>query len=73
LIEQLRAANRQSGLRLRRLGEASGVGADRLSRFLRGQRGLTLEAAEKICHCLRLKLTKGRGQAQANGRKHGIP
>ena len=69
MIEQLRTAIRQSGLSLRRLGETSGLGADRLSRFLRGERGLTLEAAEKICLCLGLKLAKGRGSAQADGGK----
>ena len=56
LIAQLREAIRQSGQSLNQLGAACGVGRDRLSRFLRAERGLTVEAAEKICRALRLRL-----------------
>jgi len=60
LVEQLRNAIRASGESLNQLGERCGVGRDRLSRFLRGQRDLTLEAAEKIAEALGLQLTGGR-------------
>jgi hypothetical protein len=43
---------------LNQLEKASGVGADRLSQFLRGERNLTLTAAEKICSVLGLHLIK---------------
>jgi transcriptional regulator with XRE-family HTH domain len=57
LVEQLRDAIRGSGQSLNQLSHACGVGRDRLSRFLRGERGLTLDAAEKICRTLRLELS----------------
>ncbi len=55
--EQLRKAIRESGQTLNQIGRSSGVGADRLSRFLRGQRDLTLTGAEKICDALGLQLS----------------
>ena len=48
LVEQLREGIRQSGQSLNQFACASGVGSDRLSRFLTGKRDLTLEAAEKL-------------------------
>ncbi len=56
LVEQLREAIRKSGRSLYRLGKDSGVGSDQLSRFMRGDRTLTLPAAEKICRVLNLEL-----------------
>jgi transcriptional regulator with XRE-family HTH domain len=57
LVEQLREAIRRSGQSLNQLSAACGVGRDRLSRFMRGERDITLGAAEKICLALHLKLT----------------
>jgi transcriptional regulator with XRE-family HTH domain len=57
LKEQLREAIRQSGQSLNQLSKACGVGNDRLSRFMRGERGLTIDAVERICEALRLRLT----------------
>lgn len=56
VVEQLREAIRQSGESLNHLGKRSGVDSARLSRFMRGQRGLTLTAAEKLCDALGLLL-----------------
>jgi hypothetical protein len=56
LIGQLKEAIQASGKSLYRLGKESTVGPDRLSRFMRGERSLTLDAAEKLCDVLRLKL-----------------
>jgi transcriptional regulator with XRE-family HTH domain len=56
LVEQLREAIRQSGRTLTELGAASGVGKDRLSRFLRGERDLTGDAISKVCRALGLRL-----------------
>jgi len=64
LVEQLRAAIRDSGESLNGLGARSGVGADRLSRFLRGKRDLTLKAAEKIANALGLQLVGGEGASK---------
>ena len=57
LIGQIKEAIRDSGKTLYRIGKESSVGPDRLSRFMRGERSLSLEAAEKICEALGLRLT----------------
>jgi DNA-binding phage protein len=77
LVEQLREAVRQSGQSLNQLSAACGVGRDRLSRFLRGRRDLTLTAAEKVCRALGLRLAAdpdappaaARGPKQGKGNK----
>lgn len=56
LVGQLREAIQGSKMSLNELARQCGVGPDRLSRFVRGQRDLTLEAAEKICDTLGLRL-----------------
>jgi len=56
LTEQLRHAIRQSGLSLNEIARTSGVGADRLSRFMRGQRDLTLRAADKLFSVFHLRV-----------------
>jgi hypothetical protein len=56
---QLRQAIRGSGRSLNQLSIASGIGRDRLSRFVRGERGLGLDAAERLCEALGLRLTGG--------------
>jgi transcriptional regulator with XRE-family HTH domain len=56
VVEQLRDAIRQDGRSLNQIGKASGVDAARLSRFMRGERDLTLEAADKVCQVLHLRL-----------------
>lgn len=57
LKEQMREAIRQSGQSLNRLSSFCGIGRDRLSRFVRGERGIGLDAAEKLCAALGLRLT----------------
>jgi hypothetical protein len=56
LGNQLRDAIRRSGRSLSRLGNAARVDAARLSRFLRGERDLTLTAAAQLCCVLGLRL-----------------
>jgi transcriptional regulator with XRE-family HTH domain len=56
VVEQLRDAIRDSGRSLNQLSAVCGIGRDRLSRFPRGERDLTLSAAEKMCNALRLQL-----------------
>ncbi len=58
LLEQIREAIRGSGLSLNRLEQLSGVGNDRLSRFMRSERDLTGAAIEKLCKALRLNLVQ---------------
>jgi len=54
--EQLRRAVRGCGLSLNQLAKESGVHQAQLSRFLRGERSLRLEAADKLCAYLGLRL-----------------
>jgi transcriptional regulator with XRE-family HTH domain len=73
LVSQLRDAIRQSGQSLNQLSLACGVGRDRLSRFMRGERGLTLEAAEKVCRVLRLGLAPEGQTPKARPRRKRPP
>ncbi len=66
LIRQLREVIRNSGQSLNQLARASGIGPDQLSRFLRGERTLTLPAVAKVCDALGLELTR-RTPAEATG------
>jgi transcriptional regulator with XRE-family HTH domain len=70
LVEQLRQAIRSSGESLNQLGERSGLDSARLSRFMRGERDLTLSAAEKLCDVLGLHLAGGK---VAKRRQKGKP
>jgi DNA-binding phage protein len=63
LVEQLRNAIVASGRSLNQLSKETGVGADRLSRFVRGQRDLVLSAAERVCRALDLHLAGGNESA----------
>ena len=56
LVNQLRDAIRRSGQSLNQLSKTTGVGSDRLSRFMTGKRDLTLSAVERICDVLHLYL-----------------
>jgi hypothetical protein len=56
LREQLKEAIRQSGQSLYLLAQATGIDTGRLSRFLRGERGLSFEALEKIWTVLDLRI-----------------
>jgi len=71
LVEDLIGAIRASGLSLSQLGRTSGVDAGRLSRFVRGERNLSLEAAAKLCRALNLQLapTGRRSSAKSTGPK----
>jgi transcriptional regulator with XRE-family HTH domain len=64
MVEQLREAIRDSGQSLNQLAKTCGVGPDRLSRFLRGQRDLTFEAASRVCEALHLELTPQPGRPE---------
>ena len=64
MVGQLKEAIRQSGYTLAGLEEAADLPRGQLSRFMRGERTLTLPVAERICRVLGLKLT-------AEGRQEG--
>jgi transcriptional regulator with XRE-family HTH domain len=59
LVDQLKEAIRNSGQTLYQLSKASGVPSPQLSRFVRGERTITLPVAEKICRALNLRLAPG--------------
>jgi transcriptional regulator with XRE-family HTH domain len=56
LVESLREAIRNSGMSISELGRKAGVSQPQLSRFLNGERTLTLPAAAKVCQTLGLRL-----------------
>ncbi len=60
LTEQLREFISGSGRNLKELGQASGVDPSQLSRFMRGERGLTTESLDKLCGVLGLRLARER-------------
>ena len=67
LVEQIRNAIRDSGQSLNQLSKLCGVDSGRLSRFMRGERELSLGAAEKVCQALHLSLAQLPGQAPPPG------
>ena len=56
VVHQLQNAIRASGLSLNELGRRTGVSEGQLSRFLRGDRTLTLPAAARVCLYFGLEL-----------------
>lgn len=64
---QLRDAILSSGRSLNQLGQAAGVNDAQLSRFMRGERTLTLETVGRLCQVLGLRFcpTEDAGQAEA--------
>jgi DNA-binding phage protein len=59
LVAQLLNAIHASGQTLTELSKSSGVSLPQLSRFVRGQRTLTLPNVEKVCEALGLHLAGG--------------
>jgi transcriptional regulator with XRE-family HTH domain len=58
LAEQLRRAVRDSGLSLNQLAHKAGLDSGRLSRFMRGERDLTLDGSTKLCGVLGLEFCR---------------
>src|SRR5262249_19080081 len=56
VTDQLREAIKQSGESLNQLAGRTGVDRARLSRFVRGERGLSLAAVDELCRVLGLRL-----------------
>jgi transcriptional regulator with XRE-family HTH domain len=70
LVEQIRIAIRESGRSLNQLSKDCGVGRDRLSRFVRGERGMGLDALERLCQTLGLRIVGSEHPpAKGKGRK----
>lgn len=56
LVDQLRQAIQKSGLTLNEIERRCGVSHAALSRFMRGERSLTLPVVAKLCQVLGLRL-----------------
>lgn len=56
LSSVLRSAILESGLPLQRIADATGVQRASLSRFVRGERTLRLDMADKLAHYFKLTL-----------------
>jgi transcriptional regulator with XRE-family HTH domain len=69
LIAKLQQAMRNSGKSLNQLSREAGVSVPQLSRFVLGERTLTLPAAEKLCAALHLDLVI-REEMPAKKRRH---
>jgi transcriptional regulator with XRE-family HTH domain len=61
LPARIRRAIQESGRSLNQLGQLAGLDHARLSRFVRGERDLTLSAAGRLCEVLGLELTDRKG------------
>jgi transcriptional regulator with XRE-family HTH domain len=59
LAEPIRSAIRRDGRSLNQIAQATDVSEGVLSRFMRGERDITLGTAEKLCKLLGLKLKEG--------------
>jgi transcriptional regulator with XRE-family HTH domain len=57
MVGFIRQAIAKSPLTLLELGQRAGVNASQLSRFVRGERGLSLAVAAQLCEALGLELT----------------
>jgi DNA-binding phage protein len=60
LVEELRQAIRNCGQTEYRVAKESGLAQPVLNRFLRGERGVSLETAAKVCQYLGLHLAPAR-------------
>jgi transcriptional regulator with XRE-family HTH domain len=58
LADQLRQAIRDSGITIYKLSQESGVHRSQLSRFLHGERDLSLAVSDKICGVLGVQFCK---------------
>jgi transcriptional regulator with XRE-family HTH domain len=72
LVEKIREAIRDCGLSHNELARKSGVSQPQLSRFLTGERTLTLPAAAKVCEALGLRLVGPGDKPKARRRQGGF-
>ena len=74
VIDQLRQAVRDSGLSQNALAKRARVAQSQLSRFLRGERTLTLPAAARVCDVIGLELVRReRATGKGSGRERQRP
>jgi transcriptional regulator with XRE-family HTH domain len=56
LTQQLRTVVAQSGMTLGELSRATGIDKSALSRFVHGERGVSMEAMDALGQCLGLRI-----------------
>ena len=62
LVDQLRKAIAGSGRTLSVMSQETGVSKSTLSRFVRGERGLLMDALDAIGECLSLRIMVGKSR-----------
>ena len=67
LIDELQQVIKESGLSLNSIGKQAGVSQAQLSRFVRGERTLTLPVAAKLCVFFGLRLAKSSDDTAETG------
>jgi antitoxin component HigA of HigAB toxin-antitoxin module len=60
MTDVVRRAIEASGLTPAEIGRQAGISKSQLSRFMRGERSMTLETADKLAKVLRLRMVRGR-------------
>ncbi len=68
LTEQLRAAVAESGLTLGQITRDTGIDKSALSRFVNGERGVSMEALDKLGVYLGLRIVKATRPRAKKGR-----
>ena len=68
ISDQLRAAIDASGLSRYRICKELGIDQATMSRFMSGERGLTLKVIDRLCEFLGLTLTQRRQVKRRKGR-----
>ena len=64
LTEQLRAAVARSGMTLGELTRATGIDKSALSRFVNGERGVSMEAMNALGQCLGLRIVADKAKSK---------
>jgi transcriptional regulator with XRE-family HTH domain len=65
MVVQIREAIRGSGLSISELSRKCGVSQPQISRFVNGERTLTLPAAARVCETLGMRLTGPKATRQS--------
>jgi transcriptional regulator with XRE-family HTH domain len=68
ILDTLRRAIREGDKSRYRLAQESGLAESALSRLMSGERGLSIEAAEKLAAALELVITIGPAAGQKTGK-----
>ncbi len=67
--EQLRQEIKQSGMTLYAIANATGIQKSQMSRFMSGERGLSIEGITAICDLLGLELVQRKAGKPAKGKR----